>query len=44
MIRDLPLEERPRERLAEKGANVLSSIELIAILLGTGTRDRSALV
>jgi len=44
MIRDLPLDERPRERLAEKGANFLSSIELIAILLGTGTRDRSALV
>lgn len=44
MIRNLPLSERPRERLAEKGANFLSSIELIAILLGSGTRNRSALV
>ena len=44
MIRDLPAQERPRERLAEKGADSLSSVELIAILLGSGTRDRSALV
>jgi DNA repair protein RadC len=44
LIRNLPLDERPRERLAEKGANFLSSIELIAILLGSGTRNRSALV
>jgi DNA repair protein RadC len=43
MIRDLPVAERPRERLAEKGAASLSSIELIAILLGHGTRQCSAL-
>lgn len=43
MIKDLPVQERPRERLAEKGASHLSSIELIAILLGTGTRNHSAL-
>ena len=44
MIRNLPLQDRPRERLAEKGAQSLSSVELIAILLGFGTRNRSALV
>jgi DNA repair protein RadC len=42
-IRDLPREERPRERLAELGASHLSSIELIAILLGFGTKEHSAL-
>ena len=42
-IRDLPIQERPRERLATKGASALSSAELIAILLGSGTQERSAL-
>ena len=42
-LRDLPPEERPRERLAELGANHLTSIELIAILLGFGTKEHSAL-
>jgi DNA repair protein RadC len=41
---ELPLEERPRERLARHGANALSSRELLALLLGTGARGRSALV
>jgi DNA repair protein RadC len=43
-IQDLPLQERPRERFVEKGAGALSSAELIAILLGSGTQERSALV
>lgn len=42
-IKDLPLTERPRERLREQGADALSSAELIAILLRTGTRGSSAL-
>lgn len=42
-ILDLPLQERPRERFAQKGAAALSSAELIAILLGSGTKERSAL-
>lgn len=42
-LRDLPIDARPRERLMEKGAAALSPIELIAILLGSGTRERSAL-
>jgi DNA repair protein RadC len=35
-ITDLPLTERPRERLLSSGAKNLSTAELIAILLGTG--------
>ncbi|MGF1572473.1 MAG: DNA repair protein RadC [Sumerlaeia bacterium] len=35
-------EERPRERLEEKGAGVLSDAELIAILLRTGTGQANA--
>lgn len=36
-IIDLPIDERPRERLAAQGAKNLSTAELIAILLSTGT-------
>jgi DNA repair protein RadC len=43
LMRHLPVEDRPRERLARQGAGALSSRELVAILLGTGTRGRSAL-
>ncbi|TVQ46297.1 MAG: JAB domain-containing protein [Gloeocapsa sp. DLM2.Bin57] len=35
-IADLPLNERPRERLLDIGTKSLSNAELIAILLGTG--------
>lgn len=35
---------RPRERLAARGAQALSDDELIALLIGSGTRGRSALV
>ncbi len=42
-IRDLPQNERPRERLFHAGAGALSNAELLAILLRTGTRDESAL-
>jgi DNA repair protein RadC len=41
-IRDWPADERPRERLLEKGAAALSDAELLAILLRTGTSGRSA--
>ena len=36
MIRDLPQEERPRERLARHDAGSLSNAELVAILLRVG--------
>lgn len=42
-ISELPRGERPRERLASHGASRLSSIELLAIVLGAGTRSQSAL-
>lgn len=41
-IADMSLEDRPRERLAERGAAALRNAELIAILLRTGVRGASA--
>jgi DNA repair protein RadC len=41
-ISDWPLAERPRERLLEKGAHTLSDAELLAVVLRTGTRGKSA--
>jgi DNA repair protein RadC len=35
-IADIPISERPRERLMAQGAKTLATAELIAILLGTG--------
>lgn len=42
-VHDLPAEERPRERLARHGAPALSSRELLALLVGTGSRRTSVL-
>lgn len=42
-IADWPVTERPRERLLSYGPTGLSDAELLAILLRTGTRGRSAL-
>ncbi len=42
MIRDLPTEERPREKLQKLGPEALSSAELIAVLLRTGNAGESA--
>ncbi len=41
-ISDLRPEERPRERLLARGAGALSDAELVAILLRTGLRGKSA--
>ncbi len=41
-IRETPLAERPRERLALRGAGGLSAAELIALVWGSGTRGASA--
>lgn len=41
-IKDLPQNERPRERLINKGVQSLSDEELLAILLKTGTKEASA--
>lgn len=42
MIRDIPLEERPMEKLISGGVRSLSDSELIANVIRTGTRDKSA--
>ncbi|MCG7410202.1 DNA repair protein RadC [Paenibacillus sp. ACRRX] len=44
LLRDLPLEERPRERMMKAGAEALSHAELLAILLRTGTKNESAVL
>jgi DNA repair protein RadC len=43
-VRDLPIEQNPREKMLLIGASSLSHAELMAILLGTGTRREEALV
>ncbi|TSB46233.1 RadC family protein [Alkalicoccobacillus porphyridii] len=43
LIRDVPVTERPRERLLQNGAAVLSNQEIIAILLRTGTKKDSVI-
>lgn len=42
-IKDLPDADRPRERLAEHGPEALRNADLIAILLRTGLKGRSAI-
>jgi DNA repair protein RadC len=42
-IRDLPVTDRPRERLRDAGPAALSNQELLAILLRTGQANESAL-
>ncbi|TFG48082.1 MAG: JAB domain-containing protein [Anaerolineales bacterium] len=42
-IKDLQQEERPRERLAKLGAGVLSTAELLAVLLRVGVEGENAI-
>jgi DNA repair protein RadC len=42
-IKDLPEDERPREKLLKYGADKLSDTELLAILLRTGTKGKSVI-
>lgn len=41
-IKDLARDDRPREKMLEKGAVSLSDAEILAILIGSGTREKSA--
>lgn len=41
-IKDIPIEERPRERLIKYGVENLSNEELLSILIGNGTKGKSA--
>lgn len=43
MIKELPQEERPREKMLKKGVQTLSNAELVAILLRTGSKNDSVL-
>jgi len=43
LIKDMPVDMRPREKLLELGPDALNEHELLAIILGQGTRDTSAL-
>ena len=41
-IKNWSEEDRPREKLLQKGKSILSNAELIAILIGSGSRNESA--
>ncbi len=43
MIREIPLEERPRERFLKYPKTTISNHELIAIILRTGSKEESVL-
>jgi|GEM_PF-247280 len=43
MLADLDPDQRPRERMLRLGADALSDVELVALLLGSGRRGSSAL-
>lgn len=42
-ITDLPSNERPREKLLQRGCGALTDAELLAVLLRTGSRGQSAI-
>ncbi len=42
-IKDIPVEDRPRERLIKYGSEALSNSELLAIILRTGTKSETAI-
>ena len=41
VITDWPMEDRPREKLLDRGAETLSDAELLAIFLRTGSRGQT---
>jgi len=43
-ISEIPKHDRPREKMQQKGAEALTDQELLAILLGSGTKDSDVLV
>lgn len=43
LVRELPQADRPRERLWNLGPAALTAAELVAILVGTGSREHDAL-
>jgi len=43
-VHDLPLSERPRERLLKHGIEALSAQEILALILGRGIKNESVIV
>lgn len=43
-VRDLPPDERPRERLIHRGVESLSAQEILAVILGRGVKGESVMV
>lgn len=43
MLREVPIYERPREKAIENGINSLSNVELLAILLRTGSKNEDVM-
>jgi len=41
-IKDLPINDRPIERLLDKGVSALTNEELLAIIIKTGTKEKSS--
>ena len=42
-LREMPVWEKPREKLLREGKEALSNVEILTILLRTGTREKSAM-
>ena len=42
-IKDWAVEDRPREKMLQKGCSALTDTELLAIIIGSGTQNESAL-
>ena len=40
-IKNLSLDDRPREKLLQHGRTTLSNAEILAILIGSGTKQKS---
>jgi DNA repair protein RadC len=44
LCNSIPQDQRPRERILKNGASSLTNAELLALMLGTGTRGQNVLV
>ncbi len=42
-IKDFPFDLRPREKMAKRGVQYLSEVELLAVIIGTGRKGENAL-
>lgn len=42
-VKDLPNEEKPREKMLQEGAKALSAAELLAVVLGVGTKKEEVM-